>query len=125
MTLKKEKQSVRNPELADLPPLPMDVPGLIHDFMHHYSHHLGRDKYCRFGRYQYQALAFTIRERIIERWNKTRYAYMNTGCKTGYYLSLEFLMGRALGNAMLNLGMTDSATQAMQQIGMTLEELAE
>ena len=125
MTLKKEKKPVRSPVLADLPPLPMDASGLIHDFIHHYSHHLGRDKYCRFGRYQYQALAFTIRERLIERWNNTRYAYINTGCKSGYYLSLEFLMGRALGNAMLNLGITDSASQAMQQVGITLEELAE
>ena len=124
MTLKKEIKPVRGPVLADLPPLPMDAPGLVHDFIHHYSHHLGRDQYCRFGRYQYQALAFTIRERIIERWNNTRYAYINSGCKTGYYLSLEFLMGRALGNAMLNLGVTDAATQAMQQIGISLEELA-
>ena len=111
--------------LSDLPPLSMDAPGLINDFMHHFSHHLGRDKYCSSGRYHYQALAFTIRERLIERWNNTRYAYINANCKSGYYLSLEFLMGRALGNAMLNLGVTDQASQAMQQLGLKLEELAD
>jgi glycogen phosphorylase len=120
-----DKKAVFSPGLTDLSPLPMDAPGLIHDFVHHYSHHLGRDKYCRLGRYQYQALAFTIRERLMERWNKTRYAYINANCKTGYYLSLEFLMGRALGNAMLNLGVTDEASRAMQQIGIALENLAE
>jgi starch phosphorylase len=98
------QKKVYCPGVADLPPLPMDADGLIQAFTHHYSHHLGRDKYCRSFRYHYQALAFTIRERLLERWNNTRYAYINENCKTGYYLSLEFLMGRALGNAMLNLG---------------------
>jgi starch phosphorylase len=103
----------------------MDPPDLVRDFIHHYSHHLGRDKYCRSLRYHYQALAFTVRERLMERWNNTRYSYIEADCKTGYYLSLEFLMGRALGNAMLNLGMTDAAAQAMREIGASLEELAE
>ena len=111
--------------LSDLPPLPMDASSLINDFIHHYSHHLGRDKYCRSVRYHYQALAFTVRERLIERWNNTRYAYINANNKTCYYLSLEFLMGRALGNAMLNLGITDAATEAMHGIGIALEDLAE
>jgi len=122
---KHETKIVCTPGLSELPPLPMDSASLIQDFIHHYAHHLGRDKYCRSGRYQYQALAFTVRERIIERWNNTRYAYINSKCKTGYYLSLEFLMGRALGNAMLNLGITDAATRAMHDIGLTLEELAD
>ena len=119
------QKNVYCPGVADLPPLPMDADGLIQAFTHHYSHHLGRDKYCRSLRYHYQALAFTIRERLLERWNNTRYAYINENCKTGYYLSLEFLMGRALGNAMLNLGLSDPACQAMNQIGTKLEELAE
>ena len=122
---KNKADVVCTPGLSDLPPLPMDTPGLLNDFIHHYSHHLGRDKYCRSVRYHYQALALTVRERLIERWNNTRYAYINANTKTGYYLSLEFLMGRALGNAMLNLGITDAATQAMHDIGIALEDLAE
>ena len=122
---KNKTDVVCTPGLSDLPPLPMDTPGLLNDFIHHYSHHLGRDKYCRSVRYHYQALALTVRERLIERWNNTRYAYINANTKTGYYLSLEFLMGRALGNAMLNLGITDAATQAMHDIGIALEDLAE
>jgi len=121
----KIEQIVQVPGIPDLKPLTMDAPGLVDDFMHHYSHHLGRDKYCRSARYHYQALAFTVRERLIERWNNTRYAYINADCKSGYYLSLEFLMGRALGNAMLNLGITDAASRAVQQLGIKLEALAE
>jgi len=56
---KKPKKIVYSPGIADLPPLAMDVPGLTRDFIHHYSYHLGRDKYCRSLRYHYQALAFT------------------------------------------------------------------
>ena len=112
-------------EYTDLPTQPMDAVELIQDFMHHYYRHLGRDKYCKSKNYHYQALALTVRERLVERWNNTRYAYIDANCKTGYYLSLEFLMGRALGNAMLNLGISDAAAQCTHQLGMTLEELAE
>jgi len=121
----KEKKPVRIAQLAELPSLPMDAARLVQDFIHHYFHHLGRDKYCTDARYQYQALAFTIRERLIERWNQTRYAYISSGCKSGYYLSLEFLMGRALGNAMLNLDLPGEVAQAMHELGMNLEDLAE
>ena len=119
------EKTVYCPGVADLPPLSMVPSDLVRDFIHHYSHHLGRDKYCRSMRYHYQALAFTVRERLLERQNNTRYAYIDAKCKTGYYMSLEFLMGRALGNAMLNLEMSDPAAQAMQQIGAAIEELAE
>jgi glycogen phosphorylase len=122
---RKPNKPVVTPGIADLPPLSMHTPDIVNDFMHHYAHHLGRDRYCRSLRYHYQALAFTIRERLIERQNNTRYAYIAANTKTAYYLSLEFLMGRALGNAMLNLGVTDAATRAMEQIGRTLEEVAE
>ena len=125
MTHKKPTKTIYSPGLTDLPPLPIDVPGLILGFRHHYSYQLGRDKYCRSPRYLYKALAITVRERLMERWNTTRYAYLDADCKTGYYLSLEFLMGRALGNALLNLGITDAATEALHNLGIKLEDLAE
>ncbi|MCM0081394.1 glycogen/starch/alpha-glucan phosphorylase [Geomonas sp. Red32] len=118
-------KAIRTPGLEDLPPLPMDAANLVRDFEHHYAHHLGRDKYCRSLRYHYQALAFTIRERLLERWNQTRYAYIAASSKSCYYLSLEFLMGRALGNSMLNLGITDEVAAAVHQIGVTMEEITD
>ena len=123
-----EKKAIRaayRHKYPELPPQPMDAVELIQDFMHHYYRHLGRDKYCHSSNYQYQALALTIKERLIERWNSSRYAYIDANCRTGYYLSLEFLMGRALGNAMLNLGITDAVSQSLQQLGIRLEALAE
>ena len=121
----KAGQSDYSRKYTDLPSQPMDAVEIIQDFMHHYYRHLGRDKYCHARNYHYQALAFTIRERLIERWNNTRYACIDANCKTGYYLSLEFLMGRALGNAMLNLDVSEAVARSMHELGISLEELAE
>ena len=101
------------------------LPALIEDFRRYYTHTLGRDRYCRSVHYHYKALALTVRDRLMERWKNTRYAYVESDCKRGYYLSLEFLMGRALGNAMLNLGVADATTEALHTLGLELEELAE
>ena len=122
---RKKHKTIYSPWLTDLPPLSMDVPSLIHDFRHHYSYHLGRDKYCRSPRFLYLALAFTVRDRLMERWKATRYAHLDAGCKSCYYLSMEFLMGRTLGNAMLSLGITDAATDMLYQLGIKLEDLAD
>ena len=125
MTPKKGGRITRRPGLADLPPLPLDVPALKGDFRRYYAHHLGRDRYCRSIHYQYKALALTVRDRLMERWKNTRYTYFASDCKYCYYLSLEFLMGRSLGNAMLNLGISDVASQALYDLGVTMEHLAD
>ena len=111
--------------MTELPPLPLDAPGLIHDYRHYFTYNLGQNKFSRSVNYYYKALALTVRDRLVERWKKTGYTYIESQCKRGYYLSLEFLMGRTLGNAMLNLGITDAATQAMTELGINLEDLAE
>ncbi|MHB1099141.1 MAG: glycogen/starch/alpha-glucan phosphorylase [Burkholderiales bacterium] len=113
------------PNITELPPLGMERGDLIEDFRRHFTHTLGRDKYSKSVHYVYSALAITLRDRLMERWQKTRYAYQETDCKHTYYLSLEFLMGRALGNAMLNLGVTDETERAMMELGLVLEELTE
>ncbi len=111
--------------LTELPPLGMDVLSLVDDFRRYYTHTLGRDRHSRSTHYAYQALVLILRERLLERWKQTRYAYEEDGCRHAYYLSLEFLMGRALGNAMLNLGLDENTVLALQCLGMELEELAE
>jgi starch phosphorylase len=103
----------------------LDTPDLISDYRRYFTYTLGQNKYSHSVKYYYKALALTVRDRLMDRWKKTRYTYIETKCKRGYYLSLEFLMGRALGNAMLNLGITDAASRAMMELGLNLEELAE
>ncbi len=118
-------KSSLNDSLTDLPPLGMDVLSLVDDYRHYYTHNLGRDRHCRSAHYAYQALTLILRDRIMERWKETRYVCEGQGGKQAYYLSLEFLMGRTLGNAMLNLGLTDTSTLSLQCLGLELEELAD
>jgi len=107
----------------ELPPLPMDTYGLREDYRHYYAHFLGRDHTCRSPHYRFEALALSLRARLMERWKRTQYRYDETGCKRANYLSLEFLMGRALRNSLLNLGVTDAAGEALEQLGVSMEEV--
>lgn len=125
MTAIKKRKKIYSPGLTQAPPLAMDVAGLTRGFRHYYAHSLGRDKYCRSAQYHYIALALTVRDRLMERWKQTRYAYEESDCKRAYYLSLEFLMGRSLGNAALNLGLTDKISDALHSLGLEMEDLVD
>jgi len=71
----------------------------------------------------YLSLALAVRDRLIERWSRTQDAYYANDAKRLYYLSLEFLMGRALANSLVNLGIDDEAAKAAHELGYDLEEL--
>ena len=112
-----------HPKLTELPPLAMDKPALDEDFLRYYNRTLGRDKQHCTDHYLYEALAYTVRDRLMERWKETRFAYEEQDARRTCYLSLEFLMGRALSNAMLNLGITDAVSQVLYEYGIELEEV--
>lgn len=109
--------------ITQLPEKGMQKQDIIDDFKEYYVHLLGRDEGCRSPFYAGEALSLAIRDRLMERWMATHQTYKNNDCRRGYYLSMEFLMGRTLSNAMLNLGVTDTATQAMYDLGLEIEEL--
>jgi len=113
------------PDIETLPPLGLDADSLIEDFRRHFSHTLGREEE-RLAAYQvYTSLAVALRDRLVERWKNTQHAYHEQDCRRAYYMSLEFLMGRALGNAMLNLDMDAATAKAMRKLGLNLEEVAD
>jgi len=96
----------------------------IDDFKRYYVHLLGRDENFRSSPfYACEALSLSIRDRLMERWKTTYKTYIKTDSRQVFYMSMEFLMGRTLSNAMLNLGITDEATQAMHDLGIEIEEL--
>ncbi|MBN8525105.1 MAG: glycogen/starch/alpha-glucan phosphorylase [Planctomycetes bacterium] len=103
----------------------MDHQGLRQDFDRHLSISLGRDAMSVSNRYRYTALVMAVRDRLMERWKNTHAAYYQSDCKRGYYLSLEFLMGRAMGNALLNLDLEQSAREVLADLGVKLEDLGE
>jgi glycogen phosphorylase len=73
----------------------------------------------------YQALAYTVRDRMLQRWINTAATYTNEGSRTVAYLSAEFLMGPHLGNNLVNLGIYDQTKQAMTELGLDFDDLLE
>lgn len=71
----------------------------------------------------YGGTALAFRDRLIVNWNKTQQRQTTADQKRLYYLSLEFLMGRALDNAMLNVGLKDVARQGLADLGFRLEDI--
>ena len=117
------KKSKPSSTICTLPDLGMEEQHLVADFKRYYGHRLGRDENCKSLHYAYEALSLAISDRLIERWKKTYNAYKEQDCKRANYLSMEFLMGRTLSNAMINLGLTDTAAKAMYDLGLEMEEL--
>ncbi|HEU4600390.1 MAG TPA: glycogen/starch/alpha-glucan phosphorylase [Steroidobacteraceae bacterium] len=71
----------------------------------------------------YQALAYAVRDRLLQRWISTAAAYTRQGSRTVAYLSAEFLMGPHLGNNLVNLGMYEEVRQAIAELGLNFDEL--
>ncbi|HEY9824439.1 MAG TPA: glycogen/starch/alpha-glucan phosphorylase [Stenomitos sp.] len=73
----------------------------------------------------YQALAYTVRDRMLQRWINTAATYTAKGSRTVAYLSAEFLIGPQLGNNLINLGIYDQTKQAMTEMGLDFDALLE
>jgi starch phosphorylase len=101
----------------------MDGDSIVEDFRRYFCRTLGRDKLTQATYYVYTSLSLSMRDRLVERWKKTQYAYNEQDCKRTYYLSLEFLMGRAMGNALLNMEVESSIPTALGKLGLAFEEI--
>ena len=104
----------------------LEVESLKRSFLNHLAFTQARVPEFATKHDVYVALAMTVRDRLIERWIATRRTYFDrTDSKRVYYLSLEFLMGRTLGNSLINLGLYDECYQALFELGHELEEIRE
>jgi starch phosphorylase len=74
---------------------------------------------------RFVALSLAVRDRLTHRWVKTARTYYEQGVKRAYYLSAEYLLGRALGNNLINTGLYEAAEQAMREVGVDLTSLIE
>src|SRR5438477_2167140 len=104
---------------------PNEAAALLHSFTNHLLYSLAKDQYSATTLDRYMSLALTIRDRLIERWISTQQRYYKKDAKRVYYLSAEFLMGRALSNNLINLGMYDVARDAMKMLNLELADLLE
>ena len=73
----------------------------------------------------YVAVALAVRDRMVERWVRTQDTYYRRDAKRVYYLSLEYLMGRTLGNGLINMGLLDECAKALHELGYRLEDVRE
>ena len=71
----------------------------------------------------FQAVSYTVKDVIIDDWLATQKAFDKQDPKMVYYMSMEFLMGRALGNNMINLKMYKEVKEALEEIGLNLDEI--
>lgn len=71
----------------------------------------------------FQAVSYTVKDVIIDKWLDTRESIENADPKIVYYMSMEFLMGRALGNNLINLKAYSQVKEALEEIGLNLDEI--
>lgn len=101
-----------------------DAQALGTDYHRYLTQHLGRSHRCA-PYHHYEALSLTVRDRVMSDWRSTWVNSAKPGTRHAYYLSLEFLIGRALGNHLLNLAIHDKSAEAMQSYAYQLETLVE
>ncbi|MBU3980802.1 MAG: glycogen/starch/alpha-glucan family phosphorylase, partial [Proteobacteria bacterium] len=98
---------------------------LEQDIKRHIMLTLGNDYFAPKKSLYYKGLAYSVRDRLIERWLKTQRSYYDKITKRIYYLSLEFLPGRFLMNYIINMDIKDECNKALEKVGFTLEDLEE
>ncbi|MDA8083200.1 MAG: glycogen/starch/alpha-glucan phosphorylase [Nitrospiraceae bacterium] len=102
-----------------------EVAQLKDSFANHLKYSLAKDEYSATRLDCYTSVALTIRDRLIRQWIETQQAYYKKDVKRVYYLSLEFLIGRTLGNSLINLGLLDSTHRAVHDLGYRMEDIRE
>ena len=102
-----------------------DVEALRRAIVNRLTYTVGKDGYTATDRDWLHTLCYAVRDRMIERWMETQRSYYQTDSKRVYYLSLEFLIGRTLYNALLNMQLEEPVRQALASIGLDLEVLRE
>ncbi|MBP5285868.1 MAG: glycogen/starch/alpha-glucan family phosphorylase, partial [Kiritimatiellae bacterium] len=101
----------------------MSVQGLKEDYEWHLRYSLAKGDLRATDRDRYTAFANAVRDRIVERWINTQEQYHDKNTKRVYYLSLEFLMGRMLGNNVINLKADQLCRDALKEHGVNWNDL--
>jgi len=105
------------------PAFPSTVSAIKENIIHHLMSFQGRDPERSGAQDVYRALAYTMRDLMVQKWISTQKTFYAKEKKRVYYLSLEFLIGRSLGNSMTNLGILEDAKQAVEELGFDMAEI--
>jgi len=108
---------------ADLPALHSDADALRRSIAQNFSQTLGRDINYASAHFLYKAVAMSVRDRLMGNWRATRMAVESQTTRRTCYLSMEYLMGRSLSNAVQNMELEESLGTALDDLGTTLEQI--
>jgi starch phosphorylase len=98
---------------------------LSNQFAENLEFRLIRDRITATGEDAYFALSLAIRDRLVRKWLRTQHHYIQKDVKRVYYLSLEYLMGRLLGNSLINMDYYNECFKILKEDGYSLEEIRE
>lgn len=98
---------------------------LVNRFIHHLKYVQGKDQYSATPLDIYLSFAGAVKDVLLDRWLKTQPEEYAKDSKRVYYLSLEYLIGRSLGNAILNLDLEQNSLKALKELGYNLDVLQE
>ncbi|MCL1818799.1 MAG: glycogen/starch/alpha-glucan phosphorylase, partial [Spirochaetaceae bacterium] len=100
-----------------------DAESLAWGFAGHLKYSMGLDRFSASEHDRFMAMSYAIRDRLVNQWIKTQQTHHEKKAKRVYYLSLEFLMGRAMGNNAYNLGIAQAMETALADLGYRFEDL--
>jgi starch phosphorylase len=103
----------------------LSVPAIKQSIVDNLAYIQGRFTPIATKRDYYMALAYTVRDRMLDLWTRTAKTYFQKASRTVCYLSAEFLLGPHLGNNLNNLGIYENVRKAVEELGMNLDELME
>ena len=105
--------------------LPLDVDAFRKSFVRHVRHTQGKDPRISTQLDHFVAAVHSVRDRLTDRWTRTIERFVREQPKRVYYLSMEFLLGRLLEDALVNLGVMDELREALAQVGVDLSDVLE
>ncbi|WP_293791942.1 glycogen phosphorylase [Pantoea sp. CTOTU46764] len=103
----------------------LTVDALKHSIAYKLMFTIGKDPSIANKHEWLNAALLAVRDRMVERWLRSSRAQLSQDVRQVYYLSMEFLMGRTLGNALLAMGIYEDLNQALEEMGLDLSELME
>ncbi|WP_345829309.1 glycogen phosphorylase [Erwinia sp. HDF1-3R] len=103
----------------------LSVEALKHSIAYKLMFTLGKDPVIANKHEWLNATLLAVRDRMVERWLRSNRAQRSQDVRQVYYLSMEFLVGRTLSNALLSMGIYNDARDALNEMGFDLEELIE
>jgi starch phosphorylase len=109
--------------LLKTPPLEMTADALIRDILHYHGHAFGRSVIHSKQPFIYQSTVLAVRDRLMERRAVTANLAEQGDGRQVAYLSLEYLLGRLLRNALLNLDLETETNEGLERIGLNLEDV--